>query len=134
MRGGKVAGNTNHAGYVRIGLGGAKSNSYMAHRLAWLYMTGEWPVADIDHINGKRSDNRWVNLRSVSRSVNLQNQRVARSNNNTGLLGVTRTRGGFGAQIAAYGEQRWIGTFQTPEAAHAAYIAAKRVLHEGNTL
>src|SRR3990167_3120706 len=48
---------------------------YRAHRLAWLYVYGFWPPADIDHINGNRSDNRIVNLRSVTRSQNLQNMR-----------------------------------------------------------
>lgn len=60
-------------GYRRIYFG---RRQYLAHRLAWLWITGEWPRQDIDHINRKRSDNRWRNLREVSRSVNCRNNRL----------------------------------------------------------
>lgn len=60
---------------------------YYAHRLAWLYMTGEWPEGDIDHINGQRNDNRWENLREVNRSENLKNAK-RRYDNKTGVTGV----------------------------------------------
>ncbi|WP_428999737.1 HNH endonuclease signature motif containing protein [Stenotrophomonas maltophilia] len=47
---------------------------YRQHRLAWLYMTGQWPSGEIDHINHDRSDNRWHNLRDVSHQANQQNR------------------------------------------------------------
>lgn len=46
---------------------------YLAHRLAWLWMTGMFPVREIDHINRNRYDNRWTNLRDVTRSQNRLN-------------------------------------------------------------
>ena len=49
-------------GYILIGVRGQK---LYAHRLAWLYMTGEWPENQIDHINCVKTDNRWANLREV---------------------------------------------------------------------
>jgi hypothetical protein len=47
---------------------------YLAHRLAWLYMTGAWPRGDVDHINGDGLDNRWANLRDVSHQKNSWNR------------------------------------------------------------
>jgi hypothetical protein len=47
--------------------------SYRAHRLAWFYVTGAWPTHEIDHIDGDRANNRFLNLRDVTRSVNREN-------------------------------------------------------------
>lgn len=41
-------------------------HKYKEHRLAWLYMTGKWPEADLDHKNNTRDDNRFSNLRAAS--------------------------------------------------------------------
>lgn len=60
---------------------------YYAHRLAWLYMTGNWPENHIDHINGIRDDNRWQNLRDVSRSTNSRNSKLPITNT-SGVIGV----------------------------------------------
>lgn len=106
----------------------------MAHRIAWLIYFGHWPDGDIDHINGDRSDNRIINLRDVSRTINLQNRRSPQSTNATGYLGVHRDKRRYVAQIKTPDRNIRIGTFRTPEEAHAAYINAKRELHEGNTL
>lgn len=109
-----------------------------AHRLAWLYMTGEWPTHQIDHINGDPSDNRIANLRDVSQSVNLENQRKPRSNNTSGYLGVKPYKRGnkkpWVSQIVVKGKTINLGYFETAIAGHEAYLAAKRKLHIGNTL
>ena len=69
---GDVAGNTNkNTGYLQIRL---IYILYQGHRLAWLYMTGEWPREYLDHINGVRDDNRWVNLREATHRQNLYNK------------------------------------------------------------
>ena len=59
-----------------------------AHRAAWLISTGDWPEADIDHINGIRTDNRLENLRAVTRSQNRRNSKMS-SNNTSGVTGVS---------------------------------------------
>lgn len=132
---GERAGHTNPYGYVRIKVDRVL---YSAHRLAWLWMTGAWPTEEqIDHRNGVRSDNRWVNLREVSRSINLQNRRTPnRKNISTGLLGVSQRNSGqgFQARIRFENKEKRLGTFPTAELAHQAYLAAKRQLHPGCTI
>lgn len=118
-------------GYARICFCGV---SYLAHRLAWLYMTGKWPEEGIDHRNGIRSDNRWENLREASGSLNQQNRRKANKNSTTGLIGVQRARKGFAAQIWLAGKRRCIGIYPTPELAHKAYLKVKRDIHLGCTI
>lgn len=120
-------------GYLRIRVEGVR---YYAHRLAWLYVYGEWPNHFIDHINGGRADNRIANLRSATDSVNAQNRRSGRHNRSTGFLGVSFDSRGkkYRASITVGGKHRHLGTFATAVDAHAAYVAAKRVLHEGCTI
>lgn len=128
-------------GYVVISVGGYQ---HLAHRLAWLYTTGEWPTDLIDHINGERSDNRWSNLREASKQTNGQNMRRASAQNTTsGLLGAhfDKRRGMWRACIRApvldgkiKSRNIEIGVFSSAEKAHAAYVAAKRRLHAGCTL
>lgn len=71
-------------GYTRIHAGGKR---YKSHRLAWFYMTGEWPDCEIDHINGIRDDNRFENLRKVSGSENKRNTSIPNTNK-SGVMGV----------------------------------------------
>lgn len=133
IKAGTVAGTKRRDGYIQIQIEGA---IYTAHRLAWLYMTGEWPSGGLDHKHGVRDDNRWSELRAATQLQNLQNLRRAKSNNRTGLLGVSVVgRGGkFKSEIQAGGKKSHLGYFGTPEAAHAAYLEAKAVLHEYQTL
>ena len=129
-----IIGRDNGEGYLLIFVNGKR---HRAHRLAWLYMTGEWPAFDIDHIDGNRANNAFCNLRDVRRSKNLQNQRAAKSSNkSSGLLGVTwnKRRKTWLAQIFFDGKNHTIGGFESPKEAHAAYLDAKRVHHEGCTI
>ena len=115
------------------------TGKYMVHRLAWLLFYGRWPNGHIDHINGDPSDNRISNLREASHAVNMQNQRRPHKNSRSQLLGASldtsRTRPNpWRAQITVNGKTKRIGWFKTAEEAHAAYIAVKRMLHEGCTI
>jgi hypothetical protein len=107
---------------------------YCAHRLAWLYMTGEWPNGEIDHKDSNPPNNRWENLRDATHSVNQQNRRKASHNNKTGFIGVRPMRKSFHAQMSLHGKSHYIGAFQTAELAYEAYLKAKRELHEGCTI
>lgn len=81
---GSRAGSPTALGYLLIGVGGGRE---YAHRLAFLYVTGEFPAADVDHINRSPGDNRWSNLRLASRSENNLNSRVS-ARNTSGHRGV----------------------------------------------
>lgn len=97
---------------------------YAAHRLAWLIVTGSWPERDIDHRDTDTLNNSWGNLRLATPSQNQANRPMQR-NNTAGLKGVTRLkRGKFAAQIRVDRKPIWLGTFDTAEAAHAAYAEA----------
>lgn len=131
---GEVAGYPNPDGYLIFMV---DRRTYMAHRLAWLYINGEWPADLIDHINGVRSDNRIANLRQADKRLNAQNKKRARSDSKTGLAGAyfdRRWGGRWFSNITTGGRRQHLGFFGSPEAAHAAYIEAKRRLHEGCTI
>ena len=100
---------------------------YAAHRLAWLYVTGEWPKEQVDHVNGNGLDNRIANLRPATQSQNSSNSRLSHRNK-TGFKGVRfRARTGrFEAYIGTGGKARHLGTFPTAEEAHEAYLKAAR--------
>ncbi len=126
-RAGDVAGDVTTAGRWRIKYAG---RSYQAHRLAWLYVHGEWPTNQIDHIDGDPLNNRINNLRDVTAAVNQHNRKRASRGNLTGLIGAAKSYGGkFRAQIHISGKTIGLGTFVTALEAHEAYLKAKRELH-----
>ena len=84
----KNAGSIMSHGYVEITLGtGEKRERYTAHRLAWLYIHGEFPEGQIDHANRDRADNRICNLRLATQTQNNHNMSL-RSDNTSGAKGV----------------------------------------------
>lgn len=109
-----------------------------AHRAAWMLYHGITltTAQQIDHINGDRGDNKIENLRVVTPSVNSQNRHKPRSGNMSGFMGVTATRttGIWTATVCLEGKNHYLGRFTTPEAAHQAYLEAKRRLHPGCTI
>lgn len=82
---GSLAGCITPSGYIRIGI---NNKEYMAHRLVWLIHYGEFPKAELDHINHLGLDNRIENLRNVSHKENGKNQKK-RQNNKSGVMGVS---------------------------------------------
>ena len=110
---GTVADAINHAGYNYIGIEGQR---YLAHRLAWLYVHGNWPSKEIDHINRVRSDNRFCNLREATRALNARNKAG---------LGYRRKGNRFAAAIRVNRKYLYLGTFDTEGQARSAYLAAR---------
>jgi hypothetical protein len=97
---------------ARIGVG---KKYYSSSRLAWFYMTGEWPQHDVLHKNGDSADYRWANLKAPRPVERTRNE------NTTGMRGVSRANSKW---KAIYG-RRYLGVFDSAEAAHAAYTSAK---------
>ncbi len=128
----KVVSGLNSYGYVQVRLG---QRTLLAHRIGWFLHHGYWPEV-IDHINGNPSDNRMENLRDISQAENVQNQRHAKSNSTTGLLGVSfdKARGKFVAAVGIGGKRKFIGRFASVEEAHSAYVEKKREIHTASTL
>lgn len=123
-RAGKRAGGNDRCGYQRIIL---NSKRYQAHRLAWLYVFGEHPEGQIDHINGLRSDNRIINLREVTQQENLKNIR-RRDSNKSGHTGVcwSNCAKKWISYIDVNKKRKHLGTFADIEDAVAARVKASR--------
>ena len=129
---GNIAGRIGAYGYSVFSVDG---RVYFAHRLAWLYINGEFPRNNIDHLNGVRDDNRIANLRDVTQQINCQNHRKQNGNKKE-LIGACfdKATGKYKAQIMHNGVNFHIGRFDTQEQAHMAYVETKRSIHAGSTL
>ena len=126
---GKVAGRVYPDGYLRFTLMGVP---VIAHRLIWLYVHGEWPSGVIDHRDGNPINNRLSNLRLASVRDNTANSKK-RAGTSSRFKGVTwvKTHQKWKAAIEERREVRFLGYFETEEAAHAAYcVAARRAYGE----
>lgn len=100
---------------------------YYLHRLAWLYMTGEWPEDEVDHIDRNKSNNRWNNLRAATTKQNIENVGLRKSNT-SGVTGVSRWRGYWVAKIRNNYKSITIGYFKDFESAVKARKEAERNL------
>lgn len=123
MRKGSQAGSVNSSGYSQIQIEGKR---YVSHKLAWLYVTGEYPECEIDHVDGNKLNNVFTNLRKCSRSENLLNTKIMKTNK-TGVKGVclNKNSGRWHAYAKNKGVQVNLGTFENFEdavAARSAYV------------
>lgn len=85
----------------------------------------------VDHANGDKRDNRRGNLRVCTHQQNMRNRRL-NENSTSGFKGVTRIPkrdGKWMARITVDYKMKYIGTYDTAEAAHAAYCEAAGRLH-----
>ena len=133
-REGETVGTYMNNGYLKTSI---NDREYLIHRLIWFLNYGYFPE-QVDHINGDRSDNRLSNLRESNDKLNQENLRSAKSNNKLGLLGVfkrlSRGKVKYVSKIMLNGKSKWIGSFDTPEEAHKAYVEKKRELHRFCTI
>lgn len=114
-------------GYMQVAIGG---KVYYQHRLAWLYMTGEMPDSEIDHINGIRDDNRWCNLRLATSSQNGMNTALS-SVNTSGVKGVSwdKRNKKWCATIKIDRRTIWLGRHLSIESAKKAIARARKRIH-----
>ncbi len=121
-RSGQQAG-TIHEGYIRIRVAGRR---YRGHRLAFLWMTGEFPSEEVDHTNGARDDNRWANLRPASRSENNCNTAARGEMKGASYHARHKT---WQVRVQKHGRRLFVGEFKTKEEAHAAYCRTAMAMH-----
>lgn len=107
---GSLAGHICKRGYRLIKIDG---KNYRAGRLAWLYMEGYFPENDIDHINRIKSDDRWKNLRHVSRQCNVRNCDILNTNT-SGITGVywDKSKQRWKATIVIFYRKFYLGSFK----------------------
>lgn len=119
---GSVAGCYDQDGYILIRI---DRRNYIAHRLAFLYITGHFPVSQVDHIDLNKENNRWTNLRASTTSENNRNM-PPRQNKKHPLKGITphKRNGRFRSTIFVNSKQLHLGYFDCPAAAHLAYVVA----------
>ncbi len=127
---GAVAGYSDprHRGRIHLRVDG---KLYLAHRIIWLLVYGQWPVVVLDHIDGDPSNNRLSNIRAATAQQNSFNQRKTRGTSRCKGVSWDRDRGLWFSKISRGGKQYPLGRFQSEEEAHAAYCeAAKRLFGE----
>lgn len=119
----RKAGTLHRLGYIEIQVRGKK---ILAHRLAFLLKTGAFPDREIDHIDGDKSNNAWINLREVSHAINMRN-RLAWSQNTSGIVGVVwlKRASKWQAQIGINNGNIHLGTFDSIFEAAAARRSAE---------
>ncbi len=102
--------------------------SHDLHRIAWLYVKGEWPVDEIDHKDRDKQNNKWLNLRPATRKQNLENVGV-RAHSKSQIKGVyfDPKRKKWCAYIDHEKRRRHLGRFVEAADAQAARVAAEKI-------
>ena len=128
VRAGGRAGSISSRGYVRIRISG---KDYWAHRLAWLYIHGDFPKNEVDHKDGDKTNNRIDNLRDCTHAQNHQN-RVSMPGSSSKYPGVSWYKNSkkWRAKIVLHGKDKYLGLYESEVDAYKAYCKAKYELHK----
>jgi len=130
---GSAVGKASTKGYFRMAF---KGKHYAVHRIVWS-MANDCladPELEIDHRDGNRQNNRAENLRQCNRLENSQNLAIKAAKNATGLVGVSRRLNRWRAAIHLHYKRIYLGSFDTAEEAHRAYLLAKQNIHTFNPI
>ena len=124
---GSVVGYIHPTGYRRVRVG---TSEYRIHRIIFLWMTGHWPVNQVDHIDGDPLNNTWINLRDVTPTQNMHNMRL-RASNRTGCPGVffIESKNYYRVRIRVAGERYHVGYFKHLNDAIQAAVAFREKHH-----
>ena len=122
-----IAGTMANTGYKVIKIDGS---CYMEHRLAWLYMTKHFPEHELDHIDTRKDNNIWSNLREATRSQNNCNRKMGR-NNTSGIKGVhwDQSKNCYIAQIQCNYKKQHLGCFANIQEAEDCVKQKRKELH-----
>lgn len=126
-----VAGYKDTNGYIKIQINGV---NFRGHRIAWIYMTGEWPQNEVDHKNGVRDDNSWGNLREATRKQNCENLPLA-TKNKSGFRGVyfDKKRKKWIAQISSNRKVFNLGGYESPQEAYSVCLLKRAEMFSHDT-
>jgi HNH endonuclease len=119
---GDIAGHLSREGYMILEVDGKR---YRSARLAYFYMTGNWPSGQIDHRDLNKANDAWLNLRDGTHAQNQANMRVKAK---SGFKGVYASYRRWVAMVRKNGKTVYLGTYDTPEEAHEAYKIAAGML------
>lgn len=99
--------------------------TYVCHHLAYFYMTGNWPINDIDCIDGDFTNIKYNNIRECTRTDTMYKKVTGCKNKLMGVY-LNNAKSKYKSIITIDGKKTYLGTFRTPEEAHSAYVEAKR--------
>ena len=112
---GQEAGAKHSKGYIIISF---KGNSYFAHRIAYYMYHGVDPLENlVDHKYGDKSNNKIKDLRLATVSQNGMNHIKLRSDNTSGVIGVSwdKNKKKWRSTICRDGVQKDLGHFTNKE-------------------
>lgn len=119
---GDMMGRERKDGYRTVCIDGV---DYLEHRLVWFWTHEEWPKGDVDHREGYPNENRPGDIRDSTRSQNLANSKRPK-HNTSGFKGVAwhSKAKRWRAEISVNRKRIYLGLFDNPVEAHAAYCIA----------
>lgn len=125
---GDIAGRVNNTGHLGIGIDGSR---YQAHQIIWVWFNGEIPEGyEVDHKDENKLNNRIQNLRLATRSQNMCNITMKRTNK-SGFKGVSFhvASGKWGASVVVDRKKHYLGLYETSEEAADVAAAKRKELH-----